>query len=1054
MIIGDLKRSPTSWSKLRTRDLFFAYRKAKADCYYERVLNVARGFAEYERDLPENLRRLLGRIKEGEIDRVFDENMGSLRIIAKKLAVKSGKCTENNLEDSHGYFSDPGLAFKRLCSTHELTPEFRLLSDFPVEMHIISALWINLVGHKFDAALGPSAYGSRLKRYRSRNKGISRGVEDFHLEAVGSFQRYFEPYKAWREDGMRAIRKELSSERKVIAISLDLTSYYHLLDPQFICNQNFLESANVHLSGWESDFTKSVARMLRNWSAEARKLLLEMGCKTEETIHGGVPIGLSMVRVIANSFLFDFDHDILRGLAPIYYGRYVDDIFLVLRDPENLNNSSDVFSYIGERTRYFPSRTNKADLPKIELEVPEKFRGDSVLLLQPSKQKLFFLQGQGGLDLLDNIESQIRSVSSERRLMPAPGRLESMASAQVLTAANLASEEADTFRRADGLSVRRLGWALQLRAVEILARDLQASDWRLERTRFYRFALDHIVRPDRIMDQIDYLPRLTSLAVSLGDWGEANRLLEASLAAIDELSETEAVCAVKLNGWEVGRGLGRLWKGVKDSIRESTAEAVLKSLPCDDWSHGDSTNIPGAMRRLFTSLGLPEDPSELSALKLLIREADLARVSYKDHLRLDARMQRAAVRGEDRLHRAYPMLEDLERFIQNSDRAAVSTGAPRVNPYCERPAEGRAVSLLPYLFPTRPYNAMEISLFLPNECIFGDENTVTSNWAKYYSAVRGVWVRPSMELSVPTAACDELPKRAVIGGRGELREIRLGISSLRTEELSFSRSASGRADLSPERYRRLETVVNQAIRAWPKPTYLLLPELSLPDRWVDTVSKLLQEAEIGLIAGLDYTVVGDQIHSEAVLILSDHRLGFPSLVQIRQQKSVPAPGEEEQLLKIFGKSWNSSEKASPRPVYWHGGFAFGVVICSELQNLKYRSEFQGQLDCLMVLSWNRDLETFSALVEATSLDVHAYVALVNNRLYGDSRVRSPAKHSYNSDLCRLRGGENDHLAVVKLDIEALRSFQSRAKRWPADGDKFKPVPEGFAIDPGRRLLPK
>ena len=82
---------------------------------------------------------------------------------------------------------------------------------------------------------------------------------------------------------------------------------------------------------------------------------------------------------------------------------------------------------------------------------------------------------------------------------------------------------------------------------------------------------------------------------------------------------------------------------------------------------------------------------------------------------------------------------------------------------------------------------------------------------------------------------------------------------------------------------------------------MLLPELSLPERWIDTVSRLLHDAGISLIAGLDYHrgKVSD-IHSEAVLVLADDRLGFLSSVQIRQAKSLPAAGEEENLLRMFG----------------------------------------------------------------------------------------------------------------------------------------------------------
>jgi hypothetical protein len=129
------------------------------------------------------------------------------------------------------------------------------------------------------------------------------------------------------------------------------------------------------------------------------------------------------------------------------------------------------------------------------------------------------------------------------------------------------------------------------------------------------------------------------------------------------------------------------------------------------------------------------------------------------------------------------------------------------------------------------------------------------------------------------------------------------------------------------------------------------------------------------------------------------------------------------------------------------------MVCSELQNSKDRIAFQGKIDSLFVLSWNQDLETFSALLEATALDVHAYSVLVNNRSYGDSRVRSPAKESFKRDLARIKGGENDYFVTVTLDLKSLREFQSRASRWTTEDDKFKPVPEGFELLKSREIEP-
>ena len=203
------------------------------------------------------------------------------------------------------------------------------------------------------------------------------------------------------------------------------------------------------------EFTNSLVRSLAQWGQKAKDKIRSLGGVTDDTYIGGVPIGLSAVRLIANVLLFGLDKDIEQGLAPIFYGRYVDDIFLVLRDPGNIGNAASLISYISFRTRSFPPAPDSTG--KIHLNLEGGYQGKTKLVLQQEKQKAFFLQGRSGLDLLDNIESEIRSVSSERRLMPSPEHLESMASARILTAAGNPSEEADTLRRADGLAVRRLG---------------------------------------------------------------------------------------------------------------------------------------------------------------------------------------------------------------------------------------------------------------------------------------------------------------------------------------------------------------------------------------------------------------------------------------------------------------------------------------------------------------------------------------------------------------------------------------------------------------------
>tara|TARA_R110002126_G_scaffold290924_1_gene449568 strand:+ start:2029 stop:2244 length:216 start_codon:yes stop_codon:yes gene_type:complete len=57
------KANFTGWKNLRIVDLLIAYRKAKADCYFENTFPTAINFADYEQDLLINLQSLLATLQ-------------------------------------------------------------------------------------------------------------------------------------------------------------------------------------------------------------------------------------------------------------------------------------------------------------------------------------------------------------------------------------------------------------------------------------------------------------------------------------------------------------------------------------------------------------------------------------------------------------------------------------------------------------------------------------------------------------------------------------------------------------------------------------------------------------------------------------------------------------------------------------------------------------------------------------------------------------------------------------------------------------------------------
>ena len=614
------------------------------------------------------------------------------------------------------------------------------------------------------------------------------------------------------------------------------------------------------------------------------------------------------------------------------------------------------------------------------------------------------------------------------------------------------------------MTLRRLGWSVLLRAVNTLARDLRPQDWKSQREDFYEFAHEHVIRADKVLEQIDHLPRLLSFAVSLGDWIPARRVFQETIAAIFTLEEATKTARMRINGVYTDKVSPEVWNNTRDQVRHFFREALIRAYPVSS-----APPRARAFAGLLADLGLTAD--ELVRCARQAREADWARIPYREHLRTDALEQPAEQPNEGLLAARYEHVDCLRQFLARTERKASGPPPRRVAPLAVA-ADDVIVpnSILPFLFPTRPYTPEEIALYLPDECVFGEPVAAAHAWADYTRAVRGVWVRGDLAEELDTEAGkagdgdggerpsisadtrDARPPPVVVKRSVPDRAVRLGLTSFEVSDESWEQGAAGAPDLSPRRYWQLARIVNIAIGTTPKPDYLLLPELSVPERWINTIAGRLGASGISLIAGLDYVHHPKRrIDSSAVLVLTDDRLGYPSSIQVRQRKSLAAPGEEEQLYASHGLSW--TEETDPKQVYQHNGLYFGILVCSELQNMKYRADFQGRVDCLITLSWNKDLESFAALVDAAALDVHAYIALVNNRRYGDSRLRRPAKRSFDRDVCRVRGGLNDQLVVVDVEPTRLRRQQSREKRWPGPTDAYKPAPEGFRISSARKCIP-
>ncbi|MCA3105382.1 MAG: RNA-directed DNA polymerase [Rhodocyclaceae bacterium] len=508
---------PASQSEMfNLGNLYVAYRKAKAEAFYENTHFHALAFTKYEQALDENLRRLRSRLLERPATWLKDLDF----IGDHAYLPKSVDCQEwgaNN--EGHFRALNPRQDWQHRFDESRVRAHaaLRLVIRPTVDFQVVSALWIVFVGHLFDAALDrKTSFGNRLRRSRNGPSDHRISVPGPNLSTPGLFVPYFSAYRDWRERGLFAMECALEAGKSILAITMDVEKFYHRVSPKFLLRKTFLECIGLTLTHAERRFTERMLGAIETWYRS-----------TPDYSHrpaGAIPVGLSASKIIANVLLAEFDRAAVANLEPLYYGRYVDDIFLVLKSTGEDHGAQRVTARIAEALNPLVSVTRPIGGAN-SLTVRLPYAKDSELVFAGPKQKIFALSSAHGSDLVHHIRDQIRQQSSEYRLLPSvPESGIAMASRALLATPN-AALQADALRKADVVSVRRLGFSLLLSDIETYASDLAPSSWQSLREEFYGLISRHVVTPAGFFDYFGYIPRVFGLMLGCGDIQKAKELV-------------------------------------------------------------------------------------------------------------------------------------------------------------------------------------------------------------------------------------------------------------------------------------------------------------------------------------------------------------------------------------------------------------------------------------------------------------------------------------------------------------------------------------------------
>ena len=987
-------------------DMYLAYRKAKSDAFFNNLHPSAISYAKFEQNLQKNIEELHIKLVKGIAYWWEDMDfIGHYLYVPKSLDDSAW----NNSEGVHYRSVDPNRDWEQRfieSGKKRLEANYRLIIAATVEYQIISALWIIKVGHKFEAQLDKKlSYGNRLRRKRYIFEEFGPLNGPVNQDSLGLFSPYFTAYRNWRQKGLDTMRELIMDGKSVTAITMDLAGFYHNASPHFLLRPSFLKAIGVEVDANERKLTQLLLSSINHWYSNTPDY--------HEREDGALPVGLSASKIISNVLLYELDNQVADSIQPAYYGRYVDDIFLVFETPEDMLSGDAVLRYLSQNIECLKIDRKKGHRPGLKLKFG--YAADSDLRFTASKQKIFSLSSEHGLDLINQIASQIRTQSSEYRMLPEiPNSSVAMAEKALLASPD-ASLIADALRKADVVSIRRLGLSLLIRDIESYSSDLFRDEWRDLRKEFYGLVERYLVTPKGLFDLFGYFSRVFRLMVSNYDFDQAEGFVNKVSACFNLIEKTTT------NDSEV-RARILLCKAYFSKSLLQTALQSSTTRKFDKWAK---------LRRLLKVIFEFSDSHYISITKRDLQSlsnqlllADLGARPYKEYW-------------------YYSQTDDANPISvpkKASVRKVLRLGLIRK---FRKSAQLKVPHWPALVFPTRPLSVQEIALVCPSvlddnqlfkDSILGLRGAKTQNWVKIG---RSVTESDGCYLSVTKQIGDK---------------VYVALTNFETTENQFDAALKRHPDRSLARYEKVNRLINDILRSNPRSDYVVFPECSLPRRWAIGISGKLAKQSISLIAGIEYydhKKGANIVRNDCLVSLATLWPGYPSNFLFMQPKLHPSHSEKAKLRIAKKKQYVPMNSAEILPIYEHGDFYFGVLICSDMTNPENRVRFQGKVDSLFVLEWNPDVKTFSFLVEGAAHDVHTFVVQVNNRMFGDSRVRAPYRVDYKRDSVRIKGGIEDYFVIAEIDYKSLRKFQRRA-RMNDENSEFKPVPIGFKMSPLRK----
>lgn len=974
-------------SRISMKDIRLAFRQLKSHVYHDNMSLALRiEIAEYESNgLKNKLKLLFDKINIPSVDEILAADIDEIRyqLFPKKFR------SANNEDKSKGvYYTNRARE-----SEYEIEKCIPFISC-SVDIHIFTVLWISKMGVELDGKLSDDSFGNRLYR-------LSEG--DSTQSHLRLFKPYYKLYNQWRDTAIEKAKSMHSAGNDVAILSLDFKDYYHNIDLE-------LSSLDVNKSClWMN-------KVLGRIHEEYRRKLKKSKIIDSENEKNFIPIGLLSSQILSNYYLNEFDKKIKEAFSPVFYGRYVDDILLVISNPsEKLDTIAKFLSHYSLNQQ---GRSREKFLKKLKTGYSVNI-GKSTLEFQKEKIRLFYFRTSESVTLLDEFLNEIRRNSSEFRLQPDDKSIyEAFESSSYKITY---SDTVNKIRSISAFDLNKLG------------------------------ASTHLSKLIRFSTMIDEFPKV----------------------------ELAALCQMLRSFFQGGRGLEmyRLWEKLftfyvvnkisKEFVisAQNIIEAIL-SLKHVGESAVQRKKTEDMQNALFKVLAYSIAMASILD-KSFFTEKVLAEVKDKHFIKKANKVFQklltlgyvatigAAIKAANMLRHYYITVPLSNYCNQDNDLDYVSRKRIQIS---KAWLDKQKIDNSPrYIY----YH--EIALFSYNYLWSNKKNqnagSFRKNRADYiystYCAINKIDANSQKECYPSEEPVERFPTliTTIVPQKVKRKQLKIGIVNHAVNTSDTVSSILDNPHITSNRRFIFNRILNTTLET--QCDLLIFPEISVPLLWLGDLCEFSRRNQIVVICGLEHFKDDSRVYNYlATLVPFSVGMYRNCYLDLRLKKDY-SPEEIKDIENLSLRVPRAEMRTENlRRFLWEGIF-FSTLNCFELSDIAKRNAYKGMIDFLVTVEYNKDIPYFSNITESLARDIHSFIIQVNTSQYGDSRITQPAKTEI-KDIVKIKGGADSLLITGIINIAELREFQSLSylgqEKFEKEKGYFKKVPANFNKSTDRRRI--